>query len=275
MALTGPAGWRTRRRLLAASVVIALVGCAVAAGLGWRWYTGLGPHVRDDLPTVRQAVADALSAAGNGAAVSIGEVVRVRTCSPRPLRTGGIYSLTADMYVDTAGEDALIGAVAERLPARYRPERSAPLAGSTRPMTADAGRHVQLAVRQLGDGWVTITATTGCRSGPSEQSDAALPDSDPAVTTVSRLLDPVGATVASVRRYELRCANGSSVVTIAGISRRTNANDLPVRFPVPADASRAALNRANRIAYRTGRTSVIIGPSDDGTAITVQHTTGC
>jgi hypothetical protein len=263
------------RWLLTAVVAVTVALHAVALGVAWRWYRGRGPDVGEDLTAMRQAVADTLVAAGDAAATTVGGLIRARTCSLGPLRPGGVYTLTAEAYVDGGQEDAFIGRVAERLPAHYRAQRDTALAGSNRPLDADGGSGVHLSVRQLGDGWITITATTGCTKGPGEPADPQLAGDDPAVNTMTELLAPLRTAPATVRRYTLACPDGRTMTTIAAVSRPTNADRLADRVPVPAGAGTFPVDTANRVAYRDGDTSVVIAASDDNTAITAQRTTNC
>jgi hypothetical protein len=66
------------------------------------------------------------------------------------------------------------------------------------------------------------------------------------------------------------------LVTLAVFSRPTDAANLPDRLAdiVPAGARRFG-SPSNRISYRVGATSVTVSASDDNTAVTVRHTTGC
>jgi hypothetical protein len=263
------------RWFLAAAVVGVLALYAALAGLGLRWYTSRGPNLRDDLSTMTAAVADVVVATGDRAAVTVGGVVRARACSPEPLRAGGVYTFTVELYVTAGDEEALITGIGERLATRYRIQREAALGAAARPLTADAGRGVGLAIRQLGDGWITVVATTRCTVGPAEPADPALPQRDPAVAVVADLLAPLGTAPAETHRNTLPCPDGTTATTIAAVSRPSDADRLAQRVPVPAGATQFTAASANRVSYRTGDVSVVVAASDDNTAITVQHTTDC
>jgi hypothetical protein len=74
---------------------------------------------------------------------------------------------------------------------------------------------------------------------------------------------------------QLACPTGTLATTVT-ISAPTDSDGLPARLAdmVPATA-RQYPSSADRIAYRDGPTSVIVAPTDDGTAVTVRYTTAC
>jgi hypothetical protein len=74
---------------------------------------------------------------------------------------------------------------------------------------------------------------------------------------------------------QLTCLAGTLTTTVA-ISAPADSDDLPARLAeaVPA-GSRQYLGGGDRLAYRQGATSVVVAPTDDGTAVTVRYTTGC
>jgi hypothetical protein len=108
--------------------------------------------VVDVLPIVDRAIAAVVVAAGGDAAVAVAGINQVRSCALTRLRQGWQYSRAADLYTEPWREDAVIGRIAERLPAELHPQREAPLAGTAAALAAELGHGVRLAVRQLGEG---------------------------------------------------------------------------------------------------------------------------
>ena len=273
--MSGRGRWLRRGRWLLCLGVAACVGVQVVAlAADWRWYANRGPHLGDVLSVLDGSVADTLASAGDDAAVAVDGLVRVRSCGLRPLRTGGIYSRGVEFYLDPGREDALIGTIARQLPVADHPQRSASVAGGAAPLTATMPRGVTLMVHQLGDGWVVATASTGCVAGPPQPADPTAPAATPAATAIDDLLDTLGSRPASLHQIDLACPGGHAV-TVAAVSRATSSDRLPQRVAVPAGARRFPVASANRVAYREGGTSVIVAGTDDGTAVTVEYTTGC
>jgi hypothetical protein len=278
----GPRRWACQNRCMSGRLrwlvclgVAACVGVQVVAlAVDWRWYTSQGPHLGGVLAVLDGSVADTLAAAGDDAAVAVDGLVRVRSCGLRPLRTGGIYSRGVEFYLDPGSEDALIGTIARQLPVADHPQRSASASGGAAQLTATMPHGVTLQVHQLGDGWVVATASTGCVTGPSLPVDPTAPTATPAATAIDGLLAGLGSRPASLHQIDLACPGGRAV-TVAAVSQATSGDRLPQRVVVPAGARRYSVASANRVAYRAGGASVIVAATDDGTAVTVEYTTGC
>ncbi|WP_431895913.1 hypothetical protein [Micromonospora haikouensis] len=260
-------------------VALPLTVLTVLAGAGiawWRWDAARQPAVSDDIPAMDQAIAGALTAAGDQAAVAISGVLRVATCRIGPVREGGEFSRSADLYTDPGSEDDLISRIAGGLPASWQPRRRAAVGGNAAPMTATIGPGVRLSVRQLGPGWVTARARTGCTGG--KQPAGSAPDStgSPATEVVNGLLSAIAVPPKEVRRHRVTCPQGGSLATLAVLSQPTDSADLTnrLRTRLPGGA-RLFTSVSNRIAYRDGPVSVIVAASDDNTAVTVRHTTTC
>jgi hypothetical protein len=144
------------------------------------------------------------------------------------------------------------------------------LSGGARPLAATVRGGVQLSLRQLGDGWLVVSATTGCTAGPDQSADASPPPDDPALPAITGLLAAVGTRPASWSTVSLGC-----VRTVAAVSDRTDSGRLAQRLAAPADARVFSVATSNRVAWRSGATSVILAPSDDATTINIRHTTSC
>jgi hypothetical protein len=260
--------------LIAVLVPLGLLTQVTLAVLTWQWYTDRGPHLRDDLPVLDRAAADTLAAAGDNGAVAVNAVLRTRTCRLAPLRPGGVYTRRLEFYVRAGDETAFITGVARRLPARYRPHQTTSVdAGEV--VTATAGRDVTLSIREISDGWIVAAAATGCTAGPPPSTDPTAPPGTPAATAITTLLARLGTHPVGVHRRTMGCVGGGTATTTAAISAATDSDRLPQRVPIPAGAHPYPAPSANRVAYRSGTSSVIVAGSDDGTAITVQYTTGC
>lgn len=253
-----------------------LAGAAVVAGLAlvagtvtvwWRWDTRRQPHVGAVVAVMNRAVADVVTAAGDDAAVAVSPVVRSSTCDLGPFRTGGIFTAKADLYVDPGGEEALIGSVAARLPAAYGVTRG-PAVGGIRPLRANDGPSVAVAVARISPGWLEVTVRSRCSLGRATPPPAAT--SGPAVAALTGLLGRLGTAPASVTESQV-----GTIVTVSAISRAADTANLAARLNavVPAGARRFASGESNRVVYRQGNVAVIIAASDDGTAVTSQYTT--
>lgn len=248
------------RRWIVLGIVL-LVVVAGAAAYGFRWYRSRGPFLHDVSGTVQGELGALLVAGGDDAAVTIDGMVRTRSCSRGPLRTGGIYTGGVEYYVTPGAEGALLSGIAGKLP-------GASLASGV--VTASLGSGVDVSVRQAGDGWVVGTVATGCVSGP-ELTDTPLTGATP----LDAVLQQLGTRPASAHRTTVTCPNGGTAVTTAAISLPTSSQNLASRLPVPAHAQTFPAPSANRVAWRVDAISLVVAASDDGTAITAQDTVGC
>jgi hypothetical protein len=267
----GPVSPARKRVLISAGVVVALAAATGGTAAWWRWDTQRQPRVEDVAADMNTAVADAVVAAGPEAAAAVSAVVAAAECELGPLRTGSVFTGKADLYTDPGAEDTLITTIEQNLPDRYAVRRGPAVAG-VRPLHADLGA-VSLSVRRLSPGWLAVTARSRCSlAEPVPPAVSTAPDA----TAVTGLLATLGTRPAGVTEQRLRCRAGD-IVTVSAVSEPTGADDLTGRLAaaVPAGARRFAARDANRITYRDGSASVVIAASDDGAAITVQHTTTC
>jgi hypothetical protein len=268
-------GWRRLLiRVVAPLGAVALLGTAGTLAW-WSWDAARQPEVTDAVPVLRRALADTVTAAGQDAAAAIGGVARSAQCQINPLRTGGVFTARADLYTDPGGEDDLITGIATRLSGSYPVTRGTALSG-VRPLTADAGQGVRLAVRRLGPGWLSVTARSGCSRG-SVPDPQAPPPNDPGVAAVTATFAALGGAPRNFVANTLECPGGGALNTVSGVSQPMESAGLDRRLAgkVPADARRFASADSNRVAYRAGAVSVIVAASDDGTTVTGQYTTAC
>jgi len=267
---------RVRRPLilLVAVAVVVAVGGAAAGAAWWRWDTGRQPTVRDAVAAMDRAVADAVVAAGPGAAVALSGVVRSTGCRINFLHSGGAFTANADLYTDAGTEDSLIGGIAQRLSGAYTVTRGPAVAG-IRPLLADLAGGVQLAVRSLGGGWLQVSARTGCSLG-TQAPQVTPSDAGAATAGITALFGRLGTRPASFSEHRLDCRSGA-IVTVAAVSEPVDSAGLSERLAaaVPAGVQPFTAGRSNRLAYRDGDVSVIVAASDDGTAVTSQYTTTC
>jgi hypothetical protein len=232
------------------------------------------PAVAGVLPTLDHAVAEVAVAVGDDAAVAVAGLTPAKACHVDG-RDGSIYTRKLDIYLSRGGEDGLITAIAGHLPDGYRPRRDPAVAGAARPLSADPGPGVRLMVRQLGEGWLTATAQSDCRATNAQPSQPP-PSPDPTVSgTVGGILTRLHSRAVQWNRRQLACPTGT-LATMVAISAPTDSDNLPARLAeaVPANA-RQYTGSADRLTYREGSTSVVVAPTDDGTAVTVRYTTGC
>jgi hypothetical protein len=266
---------RVRKRLLAAMVTVTVLAAAtVGATLWWRWDTRRQPQVTDVLAAMNTAVADAVVAAGPDAAVAVSPVVRAAQCRLGPLREGGVFTGKADLYVHPGTEDDLITTIERQLPARYATTRATAVAG-VRALRADAGGTISVSVRKLSPGWLGVSARSACSLGAAA-APAAADGSGTGAATLTGLLQRLGTRPASITEQRVRCPAGD-IVTLSAISETTATDDLIRRLTdvVPPGARTFTTVDANRVSYRDGAVSIVVAGSDDGTAVTAQHTTVC
>lgn len=215
-------------------------------------------------PLLDKGIGDVVAAAGDRAAVAVGGVVGYTSCEDTVLAKGSRFNRGLDLYTDPGTEDTLVGTVLSGLPAADHARRTG--AGALR---ADLGDGVTVRVSRLGDGWLEAFAETGCRTG------TAPPERSASAGAVGSLLAGLGTAVDSAHTDTVSCA-GHPVTTVSAISRTTDSTDLPARLAplVPKDAHRFGTT-ANRLAWRDPTGSTVVAASDDGSQITVQHTTPC
>jgi len=255
--------------------VLVVLAAGTAAGVAWwRWDEGRQPQVRDAVAVMTRAVADAVTAAGPAVAVAVSGVVRATECELNPVRRGGIFSANADLYTRPGEEEDVVTAMAEVLSRSYPVRRGGAVSGF-RPLEAGPISGVRLSVRRLSQGWLSVSARTGCSLG-SVPPESGAPVDPAARDAVTALLADLGTRPASFRTHQLPCARGSTV-TLAAVSEPVDSADLVTRLAgaVPAGAQLLDSGQANLVAYRTGAVSVIVAAADDGTAVTTQYTVVC
>src|SRR2546430_8350016 len=134
------------------------------------------PALAPVAPTLAQAIAAVVTAAGDSAAVAVSGVVPYTSCQNTFLATGSRFNRSADLYTDPGAEDTLIQRIADALPASEHPRRASPVGGGAAPLAADLGGDVHLRVSHLGEGWLEAVAETGCRiTAPPRPADTTPP----------------------------------------------------------------------------------------------------
>jgi hypothetical protein len=268
--------------LLAGTAAVALVAAqATTALLVWQHTRPRLPPLAPVAATLDQAIAAVVTAAADHAAIAVSGVVAYTACQNTILAKGSRFNRSADLYTDPGTEDTLLATIAGRLPAADHPQRATPIGGGAAPLIANLGGQIQLRVAQLGQGWLEAVAETDCRSGtPAPAVPAPSTQPRPSKASVDQLLYALGTGVDSwhtdtVHTDTVTCPAGQ-IITLSAISRATTTDRLPTRLAplLPAGAHTFA-SPANRLAWRDGADSVIVAASDDGTHLTVQHTTGC
>jgi hypothetical protein len=260
------------RLLLFVAVPLTVIGIlTTAALLWWRWDTAHQTKLSNELPAMDQAITTTVTAAGNQTPVAISGIVEGSPCTLGPLRHGGHFTRSVDLYTDPGGETTLIDRIAAALPATYQPRRGTPIGNNAAPLTATPAPGVQLSVNQISPGWVVARARTDCSSGTPSNDTTTL---TPAAGPVTNLLTALHTQAAQTRQNPLGCPGG--ITTLAAVSEPANAADLARRLAnqIPA-TSHQITTQSNRVAYRQDDTSVIVAASDDNTAITIQYTSTC
>jgi hypothetical protein len=260
--------------LVAVSVALALAIDATIAATVWQHTRPRLPALTAVAPTLDEAIAAVVTAAGDSAAVTVAGMVATTSCQRTFLAKGNRFNRAADLYTDPGAEDTLIGRIAAALPAGEHPQRGTRIGGGAASLTADLGGDVHLRVSQLGAGWVVATAETGCRTADRPQPARTTPPAD-AATAITALLATLGATPTTWQVDTVTCPAGA-ITTVNTISQPTSTGNLRTRLAGAAPTTaRQFTSDANRLAWRDGATSVVVAASDDGTHITAQRTTAC
>lgn len=264
---------RTRTWIsIAAATLVGGAGLAVAGHAAWQADLNHQPHVTDSISAMDTAVAAALAAAGDRAALAVSSMVRSTTCDVGALHhRGGEYTRAAEFFTDPGTDSDLLGRIAARLSAEYVIHH----ASLSTTLDADVGHGVHLQVSRLGEGWLTVDAGTGCVIGPAatEMSSSSLTAT--ALNTIHTLLSHLDATAAETHVAAVRCSQGG-MSTAVTISRPMNTSDLQRRLaPWLPPGAHVYATTSNRIAYRDGNASVIIAASDDATQVAIRYTQPC
>jgi hypothetical protein len=238
-----PYGTRRGRRILLA---VAAVWGLVLATTGI-WYSLHGRHTARDQttiaqaqPTVDQAIAAVVRAAGASAVPAVFGFDKVSDCKVTPIRSGAKYQRVLWLYVPVDAEPALLDRVAAGLPAGYHAKAAHSPGNALHTLTADAGNYVAVNGSVPGPGLVSVKAETGCRTL------GHAPATDP---TTAAGTDPLGVT-GDWRLHSLPC--GLRTATVAGPATRP-VGGLPKAAAVVATDSVYA-DRAGLGAYRNADT---------------------
>jgi hypothetical protein len=260
------AGMRRKRWLVIAVVVAAGGLLGVAGDVVFQHVRPRLPALAAATPTLDQAIALVITAAGGNAAVAVSGLVPSTSCEHTFLAKGSRYTRTANLYTDPGEESTVIDSIASALPAAEHAVHQ-----GARTLTADLGGGLHLQVLTIGAGWIAATASTDCRTG----ADTQVPDPAADTAPVTALLNELGTSPAGFHTDAVACPGGA-IVTLDAISQPTATDNLLHRLEahLPAGA-REFRSDSNRLAWRDQKVSTIVASSDDGTQITVQRTTAC
>jgi hypothetical protein len=273
--------WRQNERvrvvrwaLIPVGVIVVILLAAGAVGL--HLARAGQPTVRSALPALNRTVADVLAAVGPRTAVAVGGLVRVDSCRA-PWWTGGAeYARSSDLYVTPGQEGALLTRLAQRLGAEDLSVRRVASPGSAAGALAGSagGNAVRLSVQPLGDGWLRVSAQTGCR----RLATVGLFDAPLDGTGRSRLAALFGTLHAAPggwHTYQLACPRGGDAVTVAAESAPHTAREPLTALAATAPPADLVDSHADRLVLRTGDASTVVGISDDDDRYTAEYTTGC
>jgi hypothetical protein len=267
-------GMRRNRWLIITIVALVAVLLGATGALIWQHVRPRLPTLATATPTLDQAIALVITAAGGNAAVAVSGLVPSTSCQKTFVAKGSRYTRTADLYTNPGQENTIIDSVAAALPAAEHPVRNSRGPGGGESLTADLGGGIHLQVLAIGEGWLAATAVTDCRTGGATQPTAV---TDPAADTaaVTKLLTELGTAPASFHVDVVACPSGR-IVTLDAISQPTRTDKLFDRLVafLPAGA-RQFSSTSNRLAWRDQNVSTIVASSDDGTQIAIQRTTSC
>jgi hypothetical protein len=259
----------TRIRWWIAGSTVAVVILAVAGVVIWQdARPDRAATVATVTPSLDHAIADVVAAAGDGAATTVTELVPTTSCSG-----GNVFTVTANLYTNAGAEDALIDQIAASIPASDDPHRTAALDDGASSLYANLGGGAQLQVIQLDTGWISATATSGCRSAPS--SAAPIPPSATATAALTGSLSALGSTPTTFHTDAVACATGEIVTVSTASSPMSLANVHAQLVKLPPPGVIVFTSAADRIAWRSGNVSTVIGAADAGTHVDAQQTTTC
>jgi hypothetical protein len=258
----------SRRRWWLAGTVAVLVAGTGAGVIVWQ-------HVRAHLPTVSvvtpvldRGIANVVTAVGDSAAVTVTGLVPARSCGG-----GSIFTVTANLYTNPGTEGAVIDRIAAAIPAGDAPRRSAAFGGGAPSLYASLGDGVQLQVIQLDHGWISATATSGCRSAARPAAAPLAPAA--ATVALGSTLHALGSAPTAFHADAVTCASGQ-IVTTSTASEPLDLADLPVRLAkLPPPSATVYASPSDRISWRQGSVSTVISAADDGTHVTAQQTVTC
>jgi hypothetical protein len=217
-------------------------------------------------PVVDRASVDLASAAtvDGLAVVSISDFVNVGSCRVTVFRLGARYQRVVTALVRLGGEDALLRRVAGRLPRGYDATVTtrAPVT-----MTADAGLFVTVSGSVASPGVVRFVVDTGdCRS----TGDIPVATTSPTGTqaaAVRVVLDRLGATARSVRRYAVTCPDGGQLATVEALALTAVDGSYDVKLGSVTGAKPIA-TAADLYAYTVDQTQVAVRSVQGGVDVT-------
>lgn len=254
-----------------------IVVIALGAGvLGLHLLRAAQPTVRSALPSLNHTVAEVLAAVGPHTAVAVGGLVRVDTCQA-PWWTGGAeYARDSDLYVTPGQEGALLSRLAQRLSAEDLSVRLVASPGSS--AGALTGRAapggVTLSVEPLGDGWLRVSAQTGCRRlATVGLFDAPLDNTGQ--TRLKTIFQQLRVPVGGWHTYQLTCPKGGDAVTVAAESPPHTANAPLTTLAATAEPGDIVDSGPDRLVLSSGTSSTVVQVSDDDARYTAEYTTGC
>jgi hypothetical protein len=247
-----------------AVAVLVVAGLVIADDLR----TPKAPTVATVTPSLDRSIAAVVNAAGDTAAVTVTELVPTTSCDG-----GSIYTVTANLYTDPGGEAALIDRIAASIPPGEAPHRSAALGGGAASLYASLGGGAQLQVLQLDAGWVQATAKSGCRSAPPSAPPAAADNG--AAAALTQALSALGTTPTTFRTDTVACPGGE-IVTVSTPSATLDLTGVKARLDkLPPTGATVFSSSSDRIAWRVGNVSTVIGAADAGNHVDAQQTTAC
>ncbi len=261
---------RARGWSVVTGVVLAAAGVMAWTGTTpWRANLDRQPHVQADLSAMDTAVAAALNAAQPRAAIAVAGLVRSRSCTLGiSHHAGGIFTRAADLFSAPGAEAGLVASIAQHLPAAWSPH----LVHSM--LEANPTNGVRLQISRIGDGWLSVRASTGCVLG-----DDTIFDDKPAPVTTTPIVEDILTSMHTIaaRTFQTAISCGSNGIrTTVTFTQPTDSAGLPqrLRHLVPPTAQ-IFTSQANRLAYRDNSDSLIAAATDDGSAATIRTTTRC
>ncbi|HEY2793981.1 MAG TPA: hypothetical protein VGJ28_16565 [Micromonosporaceae bacterium] len=226
------------------------------------------PTVATVTPSLDRSIAGVVAATGAGAAVAVTGLVPTTSCSG-----GSIYTVTANLYTNPGGEGALIDRIAASIPSTEAPHRTAALGGGAASLYASLGGGAKLQVLQLDSGWVQATATSGCRS--AAPAPPAANSGTTATTALTQVLTTLGTAPTTFRTDAVACTGGE-IVTVSTPSETFDLTGVKARLNrLPPAGAIVFASTSDRIAWRIGNVSTVIGAADAGNHVDAQQTTGC
>jgi hypothetical protein len=218
------------------------------------------------VPTINRAVNDVVAAStvDGQAVVYLSDLKSEGPCKVTTFRSGGRYQRVVTALVPPGNEDALLQRVAARLPGSYNAELShrKPLT-----LTADAGFFVGVNGATVGSGVVQFVVDTGSCRSTGDVPVASTSASPQESTAVRDVLNQLGGSPLSIRRYAVPCPNGGELSTVDAFTD-VSPNTPPATKLSAVPGATAVVTTDTLYAYTVDRSQIAVRTVKGGVDVT-------